>query len=267
MFIEVRENLVRTGAPKLVPTRTLRPGVSPLVVPGGKVARYRSWFGYTNTTAGVITKQQNTADLKGLSVWADEVVIDVDTDTQVPAVRERLRQAGLMFTEWNTRRGRHFHIPIVPMWGVWVVNSIRLWLFSILDPEQFDHSMIHESGQIRAPYSVHDKDPTVIKYPVVTYHGTVPKIEFKQPTKVQTFTSKVEFNPDNEYDFIRQLDMARSVGGRTAHLYIIAKAGIRAGMSQAAVTALAKDWNKRYAYPPHPTQYVEYKIAEIYRRT
>jgi hypothetical protein len=265
VFIEVRDQIVRETRPVLMNTWTLRPSQSPLVMPGGKVARYRSWFGYTAQTAEIIRRQRSTAGLKGLPVWTDEVVLDIDSAEQVAPARDQLIRAGVRFTEWNARRGRHFHIPIRMMWGDWVVHSVRMWAFSILDPEQFDHSMINESGQIRAQFSVHDKDPSVIKFPIREYAGKIPSIEFKQPPPKVEYHPIGELTADTEYDFMRQLEMTRTAGNRTMHLFIIARAGIRAGLGHTAVIEAAKMWNRRYARPSHPDRYVEDKITEVYR--
>lgn len=261
MYIESRNELIRRHSPKLVEVSSLRASGGPT----HKVDRYRSYFGYAPSTADVITSQGNTANLKGADVSLDEIVIDVDDASQVTQVRDRLMEVGVQFTQWNSRRGSHFHIPVELMTGPLVVYSVKMWLFSILDVEHFDSSMLHESGQIRQPWSQHDKDVMVVKYPLRTYSGTIPRIPYKEPPPPRAAAANTkESTNELYYEFIRQIEFPRGTGRRTLHLYIITMSGIQAGLSMQTVLMAAKDWNEQRCRPPHPPDYVDRKVMEIW---
>ena len=74
--------------------------------------RFRSYFGYPEWVWKIIESQGNSSGLGDLPVYCNEIVIDVDEDSEVEAVRQGLLQLGVFFMEYSANRGLHFTIPI-----------------------------------------------------------------------------------------------------------------------------------------------------------
>lgn len=254
---EVRADKFRIGPPYLISQYEIVP----------PNMRFRSYFGYPEWVWKLIEAQGNSSGLGDLPVYCNEIVIDVDEDSEVGAVRRGLLQLGVFFMEYSANRGLHFAIPIYPVMGVNVVHSIKMWLLSWIEAEQIDMSMLHPSGQIRLAGSVHEKSG--LKRSLLrTVPGSILMLEQKirPPIYVRDATGVDDgiMRDWSNAQYTKALRVGQLSGNRYPYLFKFIKLGLDAGISGKVLLRDALLWNT-LCKPPHNQYYIEDMVTRVMR--
>ncbi len=239
---------------------TCRKGLPQLMETPNQQYVFRSLYGYDRNVAAQINKNGNTKGLKGLPVYSGMLIIDCDTDEQAEAAGQRLSELEVLHEIWETgNRGRHFHIPIVPMYGTNVVWSQKMWLQDSGLWDTVDRSIYIECGQIRVPGAPHLKTGR-IKRQLLSVPGNLLEIPIRVPPPSTRATPVVVESVESRMEFYRNLFYRRGTGSRYPHLYILWQRGLAAGETHEEILESLLWWNEHFANPPHCPSYITSKV-------
>lgn len=225
--------------------------------------RYRSLYGYGPDTVDSIQSRGNTRELTGQPVFSDCLIIDCDTDEEVVEVRNRLLELNVCYEEWTTgNRGRHFHLPIKPMWGTDTIWSQVRWLREVGLWNTIDTSIYREGGQIRVPGASHEKTGRhkELKEVVAPTPNWLEIPIHKTPPLPTPSLQHIEGTSGARNEYHRNLLYHRTEGGRHTHMFVLWNRGRSAGYDPEIIKDDIRWWNVNMASPPHPDHVVETKL-------
>lgn len=245
---EYRDSVVRSGSPVLREV-------------ADRQYSFRSCFGYPEETAQYIETNGNTKGLSGKVVYCDMILIDVDEEGNVDAVKELVSNMGLGYSLWTTgNRGIHIHIPIDSVEGVNVPYSITEWLRGAGLWSLIDTTIYKAGSQFRVPEAIHD-NTGLAKTLTKEVAGSTPTVPLLvPPPTVQRNDLVVDGDP---YDFYSNLLQSRGEGGRHMHMFILWQAGRAAGLDRETVLEWIRWWNDNKAETPHTESMLAKKFGSF----
>lgn len=248
-FVEIRNSIKRVGPPKLVPLADVY-----------NYRGFRSVFAFDEATAELIQETGSTAGLRGVAVYANEILMDFDSH-QPLKFRAWLQGSGLEYEEFDSgNRSVHFHIPLAAVFGSWVPGAIKAWVQQ--HAPKADISFLHPSGVYRLPGTYHAKAPGRRKELVDYRFGAA--LSITEPT---TTTQRLIIREDSSREtFLSRLMTAASEGGRRPWIWHTATIGAEAGIPHDEVLGALLRWNARLCFPPHMPMVIEEQVANAFKR-
>lgn len=233
---EYRQNLYRVGDPVLVPKQETLEG-------------FRSYFGFPKETADAIIKKGNTANLKSMAVFADEILIDVDDSKQFANVQRIIDGLGWQYTKYNSGgRSEHYHIPIQPCSSSSLPYSIQQFLTEVgLGRGVIDHSPIRHSGMFRTEGKKHRKTGKQ-KRRVSSRQGVIPTVPIVHEPEVE-IDINVDGSEHDGYMYSYLLMSKVGVGERYTRIYALIQHGLRAGEDMESIVNDIHNWNDNLEEP------------------
>lgn len=226
---------------------TVRAGLPILGSVGLANYTFRSVFGYPTETANFIKDNGHTRDLRGKPVYCDEILIDVDEDSNVDLVIEKVKALKIGCDVYFTgNRGIHIHVPIVPILGTNVPYSVTQWLKAVELWELVDQSTFTPGSIFRCEGATHSKTGAEKEW-ADSFEGELLKIECLAPPPVVTVPREQCMESTERY--FRNLMRKVGVGGRHPHMFIIWKSGVDAGFDDETIKESIKVWNSQQDRP------------------
>ncbi len=236
ILYEYRRETVRTGPPILGSV-----GLSNYT--------FRSVFGYPVDTANFIKDNGHTRDLKGKPVYCDEILIDVDEDSNVDLVIEKVKALKIGCDVYFTgNRGIHIHVPIVPILGEFVPYSVVEWLKSVELWQLIDQSTFTPGSIFRCIGATHSKTGAEKDW-ADAFEGELLEIPVMVPPPIPTLVDELEVVESELETYFRNLMRKAPVGGRHPHMFIIWKSGRSAGFDEETVKESIRVWNDQQEQP------------------
>jgi hypothetical protein len=247
-WVEIRAGKSRSGKIRLVPLADVYNHTG-----------FRSVFAYDDITADLIRDANSTAGLRGHEVYCDTLFMDFD-DHNPDQFRHWLANSGLGYSEWHSGgRSVHFHIPVNPVFGVWVPGACKSWVCE--HAPTADRSFYNTSGMYRLPGTFHNNYPGQLKHRLSNHAG-------HQLTLVRPAAQEITYRttPATSTDFWVMLQSHKGVGERTIYLWLLATTAAEAGLHIDEAITQIQLWNQHFTTAAHPADYVERKVQEAYRR-
>lgn len=220
---------------------------------------FRSVFAYDKETADFIRERGSTAKLLGFSVYADTLFMDFDGHDPT-AFREWLLKSPLAFEEWDSgNRSVHFHIPLEPVYGVWVPEACKRWVKQ--HTPTADTSFYHPSGQYRLPGTYHVKRPGRRKELIAVRAGECLRLERPE---IDIPIVRPAGEPKDAVNFFVCLMERVGEGARRPHAWRTAVQGLEAGIAYDEVMKCLLWWNDNYCVPPHSDLAIAKQVEGAY---
>lgn len=237
--VEIRPSVTRTGAPKLVSYGAKYQHVG-----------FTSVYGYPLEAQKHIESTSSTRGLSKFAVYSDTLYVDFDNEEEAAENLEMyLLVHGYAFERYHSGgRSIHFHIPIVPMYGINVPHSQKLWIERYAP--KADVSIYRHTGLYRLPGTYHVKNPGNKKRMEVAHNGPT-KLKIENVPRGVTVQEEEEVqNPEFFYNVLGKLLHRRmDQGGRHKHAFKIAMAGKAAQLPRDRVESLLRMWNNTNCFP------------------
>lgn len=250
-FVEHRRTVVRSGPPKYVPLADI-----------DNYTGFRGVYAVTEAVAKHIAAQGHVGNLQGVPVYSDTLFVDFDSEAGVTEFAKTLSRLHVRFEMYATgRRGTHFHVPIVPMWGTNVPNSQLAWVEANATGE-WDRTIYRQASIIRLDGTWHEKNPGNRKQLSVSVISSntleIPLLppEAGQHTPVSKDADKTST------DFWAMIYTPKGSPGRNFRLYSIARTAAELGMEENTARKAAEWWAHNRAQPPLP---VDSEFTRIWR--
>lgn len=230
-----------------------------------ELSGFRSVFGYRPEVWAEILDRGHMRELHGISVYADELLIDFDNNDR----------AAYKFAVWvldndyqyqlypSGNRSWHFHLPTVPAEGCHIPHLHKSWAKRYAPG--CDTTIYRPGGLFRLPGTWHEKRPGHRKHLAeAKYEGRLLDLnQFTPPTPPPA--PCLEFGPEMaELKLQIGLQTSRQEGGRRCYVWYLAKMAAIAGMPAERASELIEIWNTSKCSPPLPTSIVAQKITEAY---
>lgn len=248
-YVEVRSSVRRVGPPRLVPLDQV-----------GQHRGFRSVVAYDETVANLIREQGGTANLRGQPVYADTLFMDFDSHSPDEFLAW-LATSGLEHTIWDSGgRSVHVHIPMRPVFGPWVTDSMKEWTKQ--HAPTADISFLHPAGQYRLPYTFHAKHAGKSKQLVSSREGALLELV---PTDREVFAASDQPSVGKE-EFIRMLMQAVGEGHRRPRAWLLATMAAECGLEFEDAVEHLLWWNSKLVDPPHEADTIIKQCESAYRR-
>lgn len=212
-------------------------------------ANFRSVYWFGSEAVNHITKTKSLAEVNQFSVTSHKLYIDVDTDSGITIVEQKLAQLGCGYSKWSTgNRGAHFHVDIESMEGVDVPHSQLVFIKSLGLEKIVDTSIYRHHSCIRCPGAIHSKTGK-IKNLIKTVEGNqlnIPTVKYEPEDHYRNHRAG---GPEQWVQFKKNIMQERGPGGRHQHLYIIYQSGINAGLSTTDILNWMIWWNANQSNP------------------
>lgn len=251
-WVEIRAAVRRAGAPRLLPLAEV-----------DQHRGFRSVYAYDESVVALIREQGGTHDLRGQPVYADELFVDFDSHDPT-AFRTWLRSTNLAWEEYDSgNRSVHFHIPLVPVFGVWVPDAMKRWVRSVAPTA--DLSFYHPSGQYRLPGTYHAKRPGQCKALVDAQMGE--PLQLQAPD--QRAGARLVASPGADTtpeQFYTALIGRVAEGHRRPTAWRLATMAAEIGMEFEDAVDHLDWWNSNNCDPPHELDVLVKQAESAYRR-
>ena len=246
---EWRKDVVRVGKPILAAT-----------APDG--ANFMSIYVYPEIVINLIKANGHTRGLKGQPVYSEVLYIDVDDQSGVLPVTKILDRLGVRYNIYTTgNRGSHFHVKIKPMEGSSVPYSQAQWLKKHKLDQYIDMSIYRTGGQIRAVGAKHAKTGKY-KELLEEVEGTEVSVPLLKEPPPSFRPSQVKSEQEELDNYMQNLNYKRDEGGRSTHIFILYKQGLRAGIEERQIWRDIESWNRRNS-KPHDKEYLTNKLNNL----
>jgi len=234
LYREYRDAVIRMGKPELSSSHIS--------------SNFMSVFQYPQQTHDYIINQGSTKDLKGLEVYCNELLLDIDSIEQRKPVIDVLNNLGWNYREYDTgNRGCHIHVSVEPVMDKHLPYSIKQLLRGIGIFERVDTSMYHPAGQFRQEGATHQKTGKT-KTLVNSQEGIVPSIPIVVEPEPEI---DEEISEDTHTKFMYGVLLLSDVseGKRYHRLYAIVRHGLKLGYDPSSIRYDVGLWNDNLAHP------------------
>jgi len=229
---------------------------------------FRSVYGYDTEVADMVLSTNSTRGLMGMSMFSDELLIDIDDDwSGAEAFAEEI--GNYSYSMYDTGgRSIHFHIPIDPMYGAHVPAVQKQWAQEYCPCA--DMSIYRTSGVYRLPGTYHEKNPGKFKELIEVNEGETLTVSL--PQGIDSLNNIVagiaeDIDEETEKDKLNHLLlMPAREGGRNNHLYRIVAKCATLGFEFGRTMEIASVWNQMMSSPPQPETAVEATVKSAYLR-
>lgn len=118
---------------------------------------FRSVYFFGQQAFDLIMKRNSVSGIDECPVFSDTLFVDFDDgDTSIVMFENILTHSGIGYELFfSGRKGFHFHIPLIPMWGASVPYSQKMWIEST-GVKTADLSIYKHTGLIRLPGTIHE---------------------------------------------------------------------------------------------------------------
>jgi hypothetical protein len=255
-YVEIRKEIIRTTTPLFVPLDQI-----------DKVRgfRYRSVYAYDYEVMTSMLRNGETKGFQGCSVYSDCLFLDIDDKSYVDECRQILLNLRLWFTEWfSGRRGTHFHIPIKPMYGPYLIDSQKKFVTDTFDRHRVDRSIYSINGQIRLGGSRHEKSGKH-KLQLQKFDGyrlEIPMLDKPLPT---VYANTYDGNASKAL-YVKNLTYRRGEGQRHQHIMILTKDAIKLHIPLDIHLENMIAYNRRWMEPPLSDWELEKHVRKTWRQ-
>lgn len=233
--VELRRTVERTGPLHYVTLAEVE-----------KHTGFRSVYAIDAQTTKQITQAKSFRGLQP-AVYSNCLFVDFDGDEGVTEFAERLTSEGIGYTCWSTgRRGAHFHVPCVPMFGVHVPHSQLLWV-EARATGPWDRTIYRPFSLIRLPGTWHEKNPGHRKEIMAWGEGTLANIPMVVPVPIEIRSPE---RGQNESDFWAATLVPKSEPGRTARVFYLGALARECGVDYDKARDAILHWAANQARPP-----------------
>ncbi len=248
-WVEVRSAVRRTGPIRLVPLSDVN-----------EHRGFRSTFAYDETVTQLIRDQNGTHHLRGQPVYADFIFLDFDS--HVPhEFLAWLATSGLSNSIYDSGgRSVHVHIPIEPVFGVWVPFAVKQWTKQYAPTA--DISFLHPAGVYRLQGTFHAKHAGRSKQLTSEQEGS--KVQLS-PVQQAAFTSSYSDGSTRD-EFFLMLTKVKGEGHRSGHLWHLATVAAECGIEFDEAMQHLLWWNGKWCRPSHDADKVRSQCESAYRR-
>ena len=209
---------------------------------------FRSVYGYPKETEAFIEANANVAGLRGKTVGAAWLFIDVDEDENVEAVEKVVAGLGVAYSKWTTgNRGAHFHIDMEYVCDPRLPYSQAEFIRGLGLDKLVDMSIYRAHSIFRVPGAVH-QDTGLTKKMEYEVQGKVLSILLGEEPE-PAYVNLEEGDEESIRRFKANLLQRRGVGKRHPHLYILFQSGIMAGHDIDSMLDYMLWWNDQQATP------------------
>ncbi len=237
-FIEHRRTVQRSGPPKYVDIDRIE-----------GLTGFRSLYAVTYADACRAQGERSVSVLADAPVFSDCLFVDYDGDNGRHEFAATLKDLGVEFSVWVTgRRGVHFHVPIVPSFGVTVPRDHLTWVAARATGD-WDRTIYRPTAVIRLPGTWHEKAAGHCKECVERHEGAlleIPKAE-QQPPGVRLAVSG---GAKNQGEFWSALLESKGEPGRTFRLWHLARLSRECGIDEDEAVEALREWSVTRATPP-----------------
>ncbi len=255
VLYEVRSEKIRRGSPILVPYSELH-----------NYSGFRSLYGYGPEAQEQIGALNSTADLSGMPVYSDLLLVDFDAK---PQEGHSMAEA-LHLYDWvlfdSGGRSLHLHIRIEPMYGGNVPAIQKAWMAENF-PEA-DLSIYRTAGIYRMAGTYHSGGR--IKR-VLRMNETGNALKLIVTPRDEYAGQNFETTGDADHELQLFLLVGREVPsghtGRNYHAYKIAKVCKHLGMGPVEAEWFVACWNESRCLPPLPVTNIRATVKSAYRET
>ena len=259
ILYEYRPSQRRRGRPVLLPPTNII----------GKQG-FISVYGFDNNVSEEITTKGGTYDLGERNLYSDILYIDIDNDKHTTIkVKDKLISMEISFKLYSSGSpdSYHFHIPIVPMYGVHIFTTQKSWVKQNFP--DVDLSIYKPSGIIRIEGSYHSKYPGKQKELIFEYKNKKLNIKDKLINEVNIPVKPVKSSLsytelENVLDNLIMTEAEE--GNRNNEIYKRAFLFCYLGRDlQEAIKELT-EWNISFCYPSVTNRELLTTIKSAYRR-
>lgn len=242
--------------------RHIRRKCQPSWIDVGQIHNLRGFRSVYEYDYELVKDFDTTRYLNSLPAYSDTLFVDFDNAREAADGYWRQLQAdNISATKWDSgNRSIHLHIDIKPMYGELVPQIQKAWVKANM-PEA-DNSYLQSAGMFRLPGTFHSKNPGHMKHMLDSIESDN-RLTVEMPNVLPSLRKEAD-TIDHVRWSLRLLDMEAHEGGRTPHLFKLVYALKSSGESLDIILKEALFWNKNYAYPPHPDQYIANKVYEIF---
>lgn len=214
----------------------------------GNERGFRSIFAFDEAFTEILVNK-TLVDSKNAVLYSDILFVDFDSDEGVQEFAHLLVDLGVSFELYSTgRRGKHFHIPIVPMTGIGLGYSHEAWVKE--HTKYADFTIYSPRSIIRLPGTWHEKSPGHRKECIYKQEGdtlNIPKID-KSPKP--TYSTSNYTGIRNISDFWLKVMKKQCSPGRNEGLVILGAIAAQCGISYEEGVDAAKWWALTKCDPP-----------------
>ena len=221
---------------------------------------FRSYFGFNSVSAAMFRENRQVKSTKGMTVFADELFIDIDNDEEAAEHCWRvLYELGVMADVYfSGSKGYHFCIATVPAWSSDLPYSHLAFVKSI--GIRCDECLYQSGRLFRLPGTVHSKTFR-LKELVGKIEGKVVEVPI---VKTPVRSCDLIRSDGSIQDFVRTLEMFMlnppANGTRNNRYWGLARSGFAGGFSEAFVEEALEKVNDEVDDPLG-----EEEIAQILR--
>jgi len=248
-FVEVRAWKARCGSPRFVALAAL-----------DRYVGFRSVYAFDADKVETIKKARSTANLQGVPVYADQLLLDFD-DVDPSSLLLFLYDEGIAHTVYNSGgRSTHVHINTEAMYGEHVPRSHKRWVEA--HAPTADTAFYHPAGMYRLANTLHER--TGLRKEVIREHQgkrlLIPAVASPAPPTAAVTGER----SDELYPLL--LRTKHDGGGRKSYAWSLAKIAHRNGMSREEAHAAITWWNERNCKPSLEREIIEGKVSDVYGR-
>jgi hypothetical protein len=248
LYVEYRNDLIRTGKPIMVSVNQLQ-----------KLRGFRSVYSFDSDGVQAIREAGNTRVAKDQTLYTNRLFMDFDDCADAAAEFEQLMLDGdYRYTKWDSgNRSIHFHVCIVPLMGKGIHLFQKYWVAQ--NAPRADISFYNPAGIYRLPLTPHAKNPGRIKE-LLHYHPGKNNLHISTEA-VQSQYDKAQSEDVSHFytaNNVRRLcEQTAEEGNRHPHMYRIVSTSKNTGFSEFDTLENVLFWNRNYASPPHSEKEIQ----------
>ena len=248
--VEIRSMVRRSGKPKLVP-----------YVDRYNYTGFTSMYGLPTQAVSQIESSGRTAGLNNTPVFSDTLYVDFDNNEDAAEeLNIKLKGLNVDFDRYHSGgRSIHFHIRIIPMYGVNVPYSQKHWME--LNAPKADMSIYKHAGVYRLPGTYHSNYPGQTKHLLESCAGEALLIENRPRVYTKLYNNDTLTIEDFHSILGSLLHKKAGEGGRHPLAFKIASCAKASGKTESHTSQLLWLWNVTNCFPPK----AEWELDKIVR--
>jgi hypothetical protein len=232
------------------------------------IVGFRSIFGFPEEAQANIIATRSTANLGNFELYCDMIYLDFDNDeiAEDSAIKWLQKEAIACEIYHSGNRGKHIHIPIVPLQSKGIPNKVRRFVDTYF--KGADLSIYKPSGIFRLAGTPHLKRPGNYKDLIHRLEGKV--LDINQYPIISDIRFAVSIAADEmDLSFINTLVLQYShtnisEGGRNTHLNSLIWACSLAGFGMQECKQAVEYWNLNHCSPSLSELDCDYRIKRMY---
>lgn len=226
---------------------------------------FRSVYGFDEEGEEYITSNGGTHGIRNYKLYSDILFLDIDDDPEASQdIENKLKDMGIGFEVYFTgNRGNHFHIPIVPMYGLDTAYQQKQFVTNTF--KGADTSIYKSTGIIRLPGTFHFKRPGHKKHLIRSYSGDVLCVP-KEDVSAEIFKSRDGHDEFIENKLNEKWCLKVQEGNRNRAIYNLAFMNSLANKDYSEALNNIMIYNSYMVVPPLSDFEVVQTVKSAYRR-